>query len=118
MSSNELLLKQEELNAKISLAQSCYGADTMLQALLAYREEIEEEIETRIASGKINEMTYFEVDDFLRKKNEITLAYEELQEDAKSRWIAEELTDSQLKEELNKLKLNYERELNELNKTI
>lgn len=118
MSSNALLLKLEELDEKLEIARACQTTENMIQTLLEYRINIEEEIELRIATGQINEMTYFEVDDFLRKKNELKVAYEELEQDAKNRWISEELNDKELQEELNKIKDNYEREINELNKTF
>lgn len=118
MSSNALLLKLEELDEKLEIARACQTTENMIQTLLEYRTNIEEEIELRIAIGQINEMTYFEVDDFLRKKNELKIAYEELEQDAKNRWISEELNDKELQEELNKIKNNYEREINELNKTF
>jgi Fe-S-cluster containining protein len=118
MSSNALLLKLEELDEKLEIARACQTTENMIQTLLEYRTNIEEEIELRIATGQINEMTYFEVDDFLRKKNELKIAYEELEQDAKNRWISEELNDKELQEELNKIKNNYEREINELNKTF
>lgn len=118
MSSNALLLKLEELDEKLEIARACQTTENMIQTLLEYRTNIEEEIELRIATGQINEMTYFEVDDFLRKKNELKVAYEELEQDAKNRWISEELNDKELQEELNKIKDNYEREINELNKTF
>lgn len=118
MSSNALLLKLEELDEKLEIARACQTTENMIQTLLEYRTNIEEEIELRIAIGQINEMTYFEVDDFLRKKNELKTAYEELEQDAKNRWISEELNDKELQEELNKIKNNYEREINELNKTF
>lgn len=118
MSSNALLLKLEELDEKLEIARACQTTENMIQTLLEYRTNIEEEIELRIATGQINEMTYFEVDDFLRKKNELKIAYEELEQDAKNRWISEELNDKELQEELNKIKDNYEREINELNKTF
>ena len=118
MSSNALLLKLEELDEKLEIARACQTTENMIQTLLEYRTNIEEEIELRIATGQINEMIYFEVDDFLRKKNELKIAYEELEQDAKNRWISEELNDKELQEELNKIKDNYEREINELNKTF
>lgn len=118
MSSNALLLKLEELDEKLEIARACQTTENMIQTLLEYRTNIEEEIELRIATGQINEMTYFEVDDFLCKKNELKVAYEELEQDAKNRWISEELNDKELQEELNKIKDNYEREINELNKTF
>lgn len=118
MSSNALLLKLEELDEKLEIARACQTTENMIQTLLEYRTNIEEEIELRIATGQINEMIYFEVDDFLRKKNELKIAYEELEQDAKNRWISEELNDKELQEELNKIKNNYEREINELNKTF
>lgn len=118
LSSNKLLLKLEEIDKKIDIARNCQNADIMLQSLLEYRTNIEQEIALRIASGKINDVTYFEVDDFLRKQEELRIAFEEAKQEANNKWITEEINDIELQEELKNLKINYERELNELDKTL
>ena len=71
LSSFQLLLKQSELEDKISKLSKCSGAEIMLNSLFTYQEELRNEIDYRMSIGEINQRTYFMIDEYYRQIDEI-----------------------------------------------
>ena len=118
LSPERLILTLNEIDEKISTLNKCLYSDKMLDMLYDYRNSIECLIEEYIAIGKINDSTYFEVDEYLRKKYELINYQEECCESVNNRFLTREISESQMIEELDKVKENFERELNALDKSL
>jgi len=92
----DLLIKQEELNEKLSKAYTLSNADNILYSLLNMKDMLDAEIERRMYSGEINDEVAFIFEDYMHRKNDIENEIMEQIDDVNAQAEFGEINDSEL----------------------
>ena len=118
LSPERLILMLNEIDDKITKLNQCQYTDRMLDMIYDYRANIESLIEEYISTGKINDSVYFEVDEYFRKKYELQNYTDEAMKTVETKFLTNQISESEMILEIERIKENHERELDVFNKSL
>ena len=114
----DLLIKQQDMESKISRATGISGADNMVQSLFNLKMQLDEEIDRRMYNGEINDSVIFLFEDYMRRKNEIETTAMNQIEEAEMQAEYGDINEAQLVKKLDEINKNKEKGLADLVKSI
>ena len=114
----DLLIKQQDMESKISMASGISGADNMVQSLFNLKMQLDEEIDRRMYNGEINDSVIFIFEDYMRRKNDIETTAMNQIEEAQMQAEYGDINEAQLVKKLDEINKNKEKGLNDLVKSI
>ena len=114
----DLLIKQQDMESKISMASGISGADNMVQSLFNLKMQLDEEIDRRMYNGEINDSVIFLFEDYMRRKNEIETTAMNQIEEAQMQAEYGDINEAQLVKKLDEINKNKEKGLADLVKSI
>ena len=114
----DLLIKQQDMESKISMASGISGADNMVQSLFNLKMQLDEEIDRRMYNGEINDSVIFLFEDYMRRKNDIETTAMNQIEEAQMQAEYGDINEAQLVKKLDEINKNKEKGLADLVKSI
>ena len=114
----DLLIKQQDLDNKLSKIYNLNGCDQITQTFYKLKIQLDEEIDRRMYNGEINDSTIFIFEDYMRRKNDIETTAMNQIEEVQLQAEYGDITESELVKKLDEINKNKEKGLADLVKSI
>lgn len=114
----DLLIKQQEMEEKISLTYGLQGADTMVNTLRNLKYQLDEEIDRRMYTGEINDNIIFIFEDYLKRKDAIETEAMNQLEQVQVMFEYGDITEVEMIKRTDEINKNKEKGLSDLVKSI
>lgn len=118
LKSIDLLIKREELDSKLDACMKLRNADNIINSLLTFKEQLDEEIERRMYSNEINDEVIFVFEDYMKRKHDIENEALEQSEQVKMAAHFGDINEVELALKLEDIEKNKKEGLNRLAETI
>lgn len=114
----DLLIKQQDMESKLSKISGISGADQMVQTLYNLKMQLDEEIDRRMYNGELNDTVIFLFEDYMRRKNEIETTAMNQIEEVQMQAEYGDINEAQMVKKIDEINKNKEKGLQDLAKTI
>ena len=114
----DLLIKQQEMEEKISLTYGLQGADTMVNILRNLKYQLDEEIDRRMYTGEINDNVIFIFEDYLKRKDAIETEAMNQLEQVQAMFEYGDISETEMIKRTDEINKNKEKGLADLVKSI
>lgn len=118
MSVIDLLIKQHDMEEKISRTYGLQGCDQMIQSLYNLKSQLDEEIDRRMYNGELNDNVIFVFEDYMRRKNDIETVAQNQIEEANLQAQYGDITEAEMIKKIDEINQNKEKGLADLVKSI